>query len=199
MATMHYLLLEQLAIIFFEIKIPSSIIQTMRLLLDLFSFVGIVSLLPLSIAIPTRPRLFGSSDVQEDWALLLGGGWRFHYTTPPAMFLPIEPAAQSLNYLYELAKSKANSIGTSSESINRYSDATMFRVGHFALIFRSNFDPNYDKEWKARISWPAIATFCERMQAYVRRGEVLYYKGLIQGITGTEGAIAVELRLVQES
>ena len=169
----------------------------MRLIISLLWFIGLISLSSLSTALPATARLFGpDSYAQDDWGLALGGGWRFHFTTPPAMFFPVEPAAQSLNHLYELAKTTANTIRTSPDSINQYSDATSFRVGRFALVFQGKFSANLGREWRARISWPAIATFCEKMQDYVRRGEVLYYHGVIQGPSGMEGAIFVELQLV---
>ncbi|KAL6721968.1 hypothetical protein ACLMJK_001073 [Lecanora helva] len=169
----------------------------MRLSSQLLGFLGVFALLfSFSIAIPATPRLFGTTGyVNYDWGLFLGGGWRFHFTTPPASFFPVESAAANLDYLYEIAKKTANSIGTSSEFINRYSDITMFQVGQFTLMFSGDFDNNLDLEYKARISWPAIATFCDKMQGFVRRGEVLYYEGVISGIAGTEGAIQVRLKL----
>ena len=170
----------------------------MRLIAKLLCLVSLLSLVSLSTTLPATTRLFGpDSYAQDDWGLALGGGWRFHFTTPPAMFFPVEQAAQSLNRLYELAKTTANAIRQSPNAVNQYHEATSFRVGRFSLVFQGRFAADLNTEWRARISWPAIVAFCEKMQVYVRRGEVLYYQGVIQGISGMEGAIFVELRLDQ--
>ena len=98
--------------------------------------------------------------------------------------------------LYELAKVSATTTASNPDLSRSPSAFISFQIGHFELIFQGKFDSNYSDEWKATIIWPAVATFCGKMQAFVRRGEVLYYNGVIRG---PGGEFIVQLNLVPES
>ncbi len=168
----------------------------MRLAPDLLWLIGLISFLCSSTVPPAAARPL-PTHVNKCERLIfdLGGGWTFCFTNSPSLFFPIEPAAARLNNLYQLAKTSAINTAKGVGSASKYSSEISFRVGQFALVFVGNFEDKYDDNWKATISWPAIATFCEKMQEYVRKGEVLYYRGVIDG---TGGEIMVQLTLISD-
>ena len=167
----------------------------MRLAFNSLWLTCLAYLLCLTSITPAASRPFTPTTTRVHSGLDLGGGWVFSYTNLPSLFVPVQTAAQSLDHLYEIAKISATARENAPSSRAMYSAYTTFRIGHFALVFRGDFDDSYDNDWKSRVSWPAIITFCEKMQALVKRGETLYYEGIITG-AGAGGVILVQLNIV---
>ena len=170
--------------------------QIMRLAPSFFWLIGLTPFFCSFTAIPTVAHpIVARAQVCEPEIFDLGGGWTFCFTTLPSLFYPIDEAAERLDSLYEHVKITAIQTSRNAGSLSKYSDSLVFLVGRFALIFTGNFDDAYDSNWKAAVIWPAIAVFCDKMQGYVRRGEVLLYSGVIES-SGAGGGLTVQLRLL---
>ena len=159
-----------------------------------FWLTSLISILCLSITLPASARPIPPPAVTPGpWSLDLGGGWTFSFTGQPSLFLPVESAARSMTRLYELATISATTTAANTDLNRSYNAFISFRIGRFELLFQGDFDSNYSDEWKATIIWPAVATFCRKMQIFTTRGEVLYYNGVIRG---PGGGFVVQLNLL---
>lgn len=119
----------------------------------------------------------------------LGSGWKFQFIGLPQTFIPIQPAAERLEFLYQLVEQTTIQAAPSASGV--------FRVGDIALIVHGPQDTSAEDLQKGLgITWPIVAAFCRAMRSEVQRGLVVKYEGVLTSGNGRD--MTVQLSSLSE-
>ena len=110
----------------------------------------------------------------------LGNNVSFIFTTEVSMFWPIEPAAFELEHLYRLAQLRSIYLHLNPHDPASLSPTIAFRLGQFALVFKSSLEASESTHLADPINWQAIAVVCAWMVENVSKGQAWYYNAWIR-------------------